>query len=162
MFRFRLQEARHTNLVDRVAKVETHLVASVARKLSNNCGDVEVMIGEALDYGKRTLEDTLRRILQEERRSTLYSNEVQRSVRLLNSTLASSSSSNSWTPSRIFRSSSSGSSSVFNTLPGISAYEDDQDVIEAFETEGVRIAKAMNEVQEALERIKTRIGEKFE
>ena len=161
MFRFRLQEARHTNLVDRVAKVETHLVASVAGKLSNNCGDVEVMIGEALDYGKRTLEDTLRRILQEERRSTLYSNEVQRSVRLLNSTLASSSSSSSWTPSRIFRSSSSGSS-VFNTLPGISVYEDDQDVIEAFETEGVKIAKAMNEVQEALERIKTRIGEKFE
>ena len=137
-------------------------MAGVARKLSNTSGDVEVIVHEALEEGRRTFETTLRRVLQEERRSSYYSSEVRRSVQQLNSALASTTSSSSWTGSRIFRSSSSGSS-VFGQgqLPGISVTEDNEDIIEAFEVAGVQIAKAMNEAQEALETLKTRIGEKF-
>ena len=165
---FRRNEAIHLKLVERICQQEANILGFLKRKLTNMEGDMEIMITEAVELAKRTAEDALKRVIADEKRDHLFTDSVLLHVRELErSSNSSSGSSRGATriPSlssmpgsnAIYRSSTSSRSSVF--LPA--AKDNDEELIEAIDLESVRMAKAINDLEQSLERVKERLGEKF-
>ena len=152
-------------LVDEVLKSEEKLMSFFKRKLAELGGDQEVLITGAIEEAKHHAEEALRRLVRDEKRDRLFSNSVKNHAARLNAATAqppsiTTSSSSSWRSSTIFRSSSS-SSSVFVPMPEVAEFADDTELIEELEIEGMKITKSIDAMGQSLEKIKSRLGEKY-
>ena len=166
-FYYRKIEGRHVRLLERMERGEEKVakkINDVFRKIS---GDVEMIVGEGTEKNDRLLETKLRTIISEERRGSLFTNQVRRSTRSMD--LASNPRRRLFTgfSSEIFHSSTS-SGSVFNhrltsssSSAGSQGILEDDDIIDLFESESLKIENAMNEIQRALENIKEKLGQGF-
>ena len=152
-------------LVDEIIKSEEKLMSFFKRKLAELGGDQEVLITGAIEEAKHHAEEALRRLVRDEKRDRMFSNSVKNHAASLNAATArppsttTSSSSSSWRSSTVFRSSSS-SSSVFVPMPGVAEFDDDTELIEELEIEGLKITKSIDAMGQSLEKIKSRLGEK--
>ena len=150
-------------LVDEVLKSEEKLMSFFKRKLAELGGDQEVLITGAIEEAKHHAEEALRKLVRDEKRNRLFTNSVKSHTASLNAATArppSTTSSSSWRSSTVFRSSSS-SSSVFVPMPGVAEFDDDTELIEELEIEGLKITKSIDAMGQSLEKIKSRLGERY-
>ena len=104
----------------------------------------------------------MRTVVAEERRQSLFTNAVRRSVDELNAATSpdfrSGSSVRGGAGTVRYYSSTSTQSSVFMGSNG----DADDEFIEAIEVEGVKMAQSLQEITDSLENIKSYIGARFE